>query len=149
MEQCDAWQEMRKHLSDMAETIDGALRKVPPFRTFARPERPAVNLYELPEEFVVQAEVPGVGKDELSVSQRGRHLVIEGAEDRTRYQDCRCLLDERGPAEFSRELLLPEGADLEAEPAAAVEDGLLTVRIKRSAPQQGKAIRVQTGSEAP
>ncbi|MHC4591255.1 MAG: Hsp20/alpha crystallin family protein [Planctomycetota bacterium] len=143
MEHRDTWQEMRKHLSDMAAQIDNALRKVPPFSAFRRAGCPPVNLYETDTEFIVQAEVPGVAQEALQVTVKDGALVIEGREDRREYESCACLCEERREAEFRREIDLPDGVDLEAEPGATVSNGLLTVRLKRGRPKEGKTIRVE------
>jgi len=143
MEQRDVWQEMRKHVSDMADTVDGALRKIPPFSTFARPNYPPVNIYEAEDAFIVVAEVPGVLKDSLSVSMRQGALSIRGKEDRSAIEGHVCVSRERGPAEFDRQIFLPQTVDLEADPVANLDSGILTVRLKKKPPQPGKTISVQ------
>lgn len=143
MEHRDTWQEMRKRLSDMAEQIDSALRRVPPFSAFRRVGCPPINVYETDTEFIVQAEVPGVAQENLQVTAKDGVLVIEGREDRSEYEGRACLCEERREAEFRREIDLPDGVDLEAEPGATVSNGLLTVRLKRGRPREGKTIRVE------
>jgi len=145
MEQRDVWQEMRKHLSDMAETVDSALRKVPPFSTFARSECPPVNIYESADAVVVVAEVPGVLKENLSVALKQGSLAVQGKEDRRRYEGYNCVCKERSPGELSRRIVLPPSVDLEAEPAASLENGLLTVRLKKKPIEEGKTIRIDVG----
>ncbi len=142
MEQRDVWQEMRRHLSDMADTMDGALRRIPPFSAFARVDYPPVNIYEAEDAFVVIAEVPGVPKEALSVSLKQGALHIQGKEDRTRVEGQVCVNRERGPAEFSRQIFLPQSVDLDAEPTASLDSGLLTVRLRKKPPQPGKTIPV-------
>lgn len=143
MEHGDMWREMRKRLSDMAETVDEAVRKVPPFSSFARPGYPPVNVYEAEEELIVRAEVPGVPKESLNVNLKGGALVIEGKEDRSEYEGYECVCKERGAGEFSREISLPETVDAEAEPAASVENGVLTIRLKLKPREEGTTVRVE------
>lgn len=142
MEQKDVRQEMRKHLSDMADTMDTALRKIPPFKTFSRPEYPPVNIYEAEDAFIVTAEVAGVPKQDLNVTLKEGALVLEGKEDRSRVEAYPCVCRERGPAEFSRHVFLPPAVDVDAEPAASLENGVLTVRLKKRPVPQGKTIPV-------
>jgi len=148
MEQGDMWQEVRRHLADMAETIDKAVRKVPPFSGLAKAGRPAVNVYATPQELIIQAEVPGVRPEELDVKLREGFLTIEGREDRSAYADCEVLRAERGEPEFRREISLPLPVSEEAEPAATFQNGLLTVRLARRPAEQGKAIRIRV-ADAP
>ncbi len=143
MEQRDMWQEMRKHFADMADAIDRAVRKVPPFSGLVRAERPAVNVYETDREVVVQAEVPGVSRESLGVSLQHGVLTIHGKEDRAQFEGLRAVVQERGPAEFCREVTLPPSADQEAEPEAALDNGLLTVRLKKIAPPEARTIDVK------
>ncbi len=140
MEQRDVWQDMRKHLSAMAETIDGAFRKVSPF---SRPGHPPINVYETPDEFIVRAEAPGITKEALTVKVQGRSLLIEAREDRAEFAGYECVCRERGKDEFSREIPLPDTADVEAEPAAALADGILTVRIKKVPAQEERSVDVK------
>ena len=141
MEDRDTWRQMRKHLSNMAQTIDSAVRKVSPFGG-AGPRRPLVDVCEGEDEIIVYAEVAGVPGDALSVTLKQGVLTIAGREDRTACEGCTYVVNERGPAEFSRDLALPPGADPEAEPVASLSDGLLTVRIPRRPPAEGRTIHV-------
>ena len=140
MEQRDMWKEMRRHFSDMAETIDGAVRKVSPF---SRSGSPPINVYETPADFIVRAEVPGVKKGDLTAKVQGRSLLIEGCEDRSEFDEYECVCRERGKVDFSREVPLPDTADIDAEPAASLADGILTVRIAKAAPAEGRSIDIE------
>jgi len=143
MEQRDMWQEMRKHFADMADVIDRAVRKVPPFSGLVRAERPSVDVYETDVEIVVQAEVPGVPRENLGVSLQRGVLTIRGKEDRTPFEDARAVCQERGPAEFCREVALPASLDEEAEPKAALDNGLLTIRLKKIPPAEVRTVDVE------
>ena len=140
MDERDTWQQMRKHLRTMADTIDGAVRKVSPFGGCR--ERPLVDVCETESEVVICAEVPGVPKANLTVTLKRGVLTIAGKESGPCCEGARCLTHERGPAEFSRDIPLPDSADPEAEPAASLVDGLLTVRLPRVPVQDVKTITV-------
>lgn len=143
MEQRDMWQEMRRHFSDMADAIDKAVRKVPPFSRLMKAEHPPVNIYGTEEELIVRVEVPGVPKEDLGVSLTERALVIEGKQDRSQYEGCTPVCEECGAAEFSREIALPQAIDEEVEPTASLENGVLTIRLKKRPPEEGKAVHVE------
>ncbi|NLW49215.1 MAG: Hsp20/alpha crystallin family protein [Candidatus Brocadiaceae bacterium] len=136
----ESWEHMRKHLRSMAETIDGAVRKVSPFGSGKA--RPLADVCETDREVVVRAEVAGVPRDNLSVTLKAGVLTIAGKEPRTDVACCRCLTNERGPAEFSREIVLPSSADPDAEPTATLADGLLTVRLPKGPVTHARTIRV-------
>jgi HSP20 family protein len=143
MEQRDSWHDMRKHLSEMADTIDSALRRVPPFSAFARGECPLVNVYEADAEVIVVAEVPGVRRESLKVSLKPDGLFIQGKEERVQFESCPCLCRERGAGEFSRRVSLPSAVDTNADPAATLENGLLTIRLRKKPAEPGKVVNIQ------
>jgi HSP20 family molecular chaperone IbpA len=142
MEPNDMWQEMRKHFADMAQTIDNTVRKVPGLGAFAK-GRPAVDVYEAATEFIVCAEVPGVPRDKLSVTVKQGVLTIEGREDRAAWEGLKRVVGERGSAEYCRELQLPAEIDPEAQPTAALNDGVLIVRLPKQPGEQAHTIRVE------
>ncbi len=143
MDSGHVWQEMRQHFSEMAETLDNAMRRLPPFSMVSRPGYPPVNVYRTDEEVIVRADVPGVPQESLLLNLMERALVIEGREDRSRFEDYECLCAERGPGEFRREVPLPEGVDAEAQPVASLEGGVLTVRLPRRPIQRGRTVHVK------
>jgi len=142
MDQRDVWAEMRKHFSDMAESIDGALHKLPPF-SFVRGAYPPVSVYDAGDAVIVCAAVPGVRKKALAVTMKGLTLTIEGREDRSPYEGLTCLTNERGSGEFRRDVPLPDSVDPDAEPTASLADGILTVRLNKRAAAAGRTIPVE------
>jgi HSP20 family protein len=140
MDEHDTWQQMRKHLRAMADTIDGAVRKVSPFG--GSKTRPLVDICETEREIVIYAEVPGVPREGLRVTMKRGVLTISGKEKRADCTACPYLTQERGAAEFSRDIALPDSADMEAEPAASLADGLLTVRVAKGPSETARTITV-------
>ena len=51
-----------------------------PRMVIARPQwRPAADLYEMPDAFVVKVELPGVSEDQIDITLYEDALVVEGA----------------------------------------------------------------------
>jgi HSP20 family protein len=104
---------------------------------------PAINVLSSPDEIVVQAEVPGVAREELDLTITGETLMIKGAkkpqagEDELRYQK-----RERGVGDFSRTVVLPDKVDAERV-EANLADGLLTVRLPKSDAAKPRQISVK------
>lgn len=103
---------------------------------------PPVNVYNGPDELLVQAEVPGVRREDLELSITGETLVIRGEkkpsveEEKVRYER-----RERGTGEFSRTIVLPDRVDadrVEAELSA----GVLQIRLPKSESARPKQVRV-------
>ncbi|MGD2174650.1 MAG: Hsp20/alpha crystallin family protein [Candidatus Brocadiaceae bacterium] len=143
MDQEGMWRQMRKQLEEVADTIDGALRRVPGVGSFVRPRYPAVDVYESGDELVVRAEVPGLSREALDVSLRGQTLIIKGSAPEDRYEDYTCHARERGAGEFCREVPLPAAVDEEGQIIATLVDGILTVRLKKTQPQGGRKIDIE------
>src|SRR5689334_20161139 len=73
---------------------------------------PAMDLVETEEHFVLRADLPGLGEDDVKIEAVDNVLTISGeraAEHETKGEGYYRL--ERGSGAFSRTLTLPEGVD--------------------------------------
>lgn len=101
---------------------------------------PAMDLVEEGEEYVLRADLPGLGEDDVNVELEDDVLTISGerksehSEQREGYRRI-----ERASGSFSRSLTLPEGVDPESV-TAGFEHGVLEVRVPK--PEQRKPRRV-------
>src|SRR5579872_6212662 len=97
---------------------------------------PPVDLYETTSAFVLTAELPGLGRDQIDIHAEERRIVIRGA--RTSHPSgaevpCEQYHRvERGHGRFSRAFALPEAVDVE-HVVADLKDGLLTVTLPKAA----------------
>jgi HSP20 family molecular chaperone IbpA len=98
---------------------------------------PAVETLERDDRFVVNAEVPGVRREDLSVDINAERLTIEGerrqeapAQGRHEYRR-----SERSYGRFCRVIALPAGADTDAA-SASLHDGMLEVTVPVARQQQ-------------
>ena len=64
--------------------------------------RPTVNIYENQEGYVLEAELPGVNKDGVSVSLEGNLLTLEGRRARATASEAESLYRETQDADFRR-----------------------------------------------
>lgn len=117
-------------------------------------DRPAIDLSEKGDTFIIEAELPGMKKEnlEVHVGDRGRSVTIEGkvkgSEESTKGGYGRGVLQQRliSPAEtekifserssltasnFIRRIWLPQTVD-GAAMKAKLEDGLLTIQVPKS-----------------
>ena len=141
MQPRDMWDDIARQLSDAAQGLDRAVRRFPPFSALGR-EYPAVNIYETDTEIIVRAAVPGVRREDLEVVMQMGRITVSGKEDRSAYEGYKIVSAERGAAEFSRAIDLPDSADPEADPAASLQDGVLTLRVPKLAPRQARSINI-------
>ncbi|MBN2233356.1 MAG: Hsp20/alpha crystallin family protein [Deltaproteobacteria bacterium] len=89
---------------------------------------PAMDVLFAVGEVVIYVDLPGIAKEEVDISVEGRRLLISGDKQRPRDGRERCLLLEREYGRFSREVELPEAAQVERA-EAGLRDGVLRIAI--------------------
>lgn len=103
---------------------------------------PAVDIKETSEAFTIDAELPGMTKDDVKVTVHDGVLSIEGErkhEEET--GDKKHHRVERFYGSFMRRFTLPENVD-ENSVKANFKDGLLTLTLQKAEPKEPKAIQV-------
>jgi HSP20 family protein len=96
-----------------------------------KPFNPPVDIYEMPDSFVLLAELPGVSKDSVSVEVMGGTLTIRGNRPPAEQSETGSLYrSERYYGLFERSFSLP--VDVASERISArLTDGILTVTIAK------------------
>ena len=107
---------------------------------------PAMDLVESDDHFLLKADLPGLGHDDVAIEIRDNTLTISG-ERKSEYErrERGWYRVERSTGAFSRSLALPEGVDPDGV-TAEFDKGVLEVRIPK--PEQKKPRRVQIGGGA-
>src|SRR5919107_1592022 len=108
-------------------------------RSEARRWVPAMDLVEYDDHFVLRADLPGMGEDDVSIELRDNTLTVSGerrAEHEERQRGWYRL--ERQFGKFSRALALPEGVNADAIDAK-FDHGVLEVVIPK--PEERKPRR--------
>ena len=103
---------------------------------------PDIDIFERNGKIVVRADVPGMKREDISVTVEGDLLTIKGRreeEKEVKEEDSYC--SERSTGEFSRTMRLSEGVGIEAI-EAKYEDGVLEVTVPRPAAPERKAKNV-------
>lgn len=120
---------------DLEREVEGLLKRVNLTFQGLRVGRqfPAVNLFELPDEFVLTAELPGTRAADLELSVAGGILTIKGtageAED---VPEERFRRRERFRGNWQRSLTLPERVQ-EDRMKAEFHHGVLKVHLPKAA----------------
>jgi HSP20 family protein len=107
---------------------------------------PAVNLYETPDCYVLTAELPGVGPEDIQVSLEGSTVTVQGERkvDPLGQEGVNLHRTERPAGTFRRAFELP--AVIEAEKVEAVHrNGVLMLRLPKSPEAQPRRISVSAG----
>jgi HSP20 family protein len=106
---------------------------------------PAMDLTEADDHFVLRADLPGLGEDDVSIEIQDNTLTISGerkAENEERQRGWYRV--ERSFGRFSRSLTLPEGVDADAV-SAEFDKGVLEVRIPKPEERKPRRVAIKPG----
>jgi HSP20 family protein len=120
-------------MREMLEQLAGGERRRP------GSEPMPINVYEEDSVFIVEAALPGVMPDEVEVSCSDNVLTIRA---RAQVADREYLHQEMHSSDYLRQITLPGNCRFD-EAEAAVEHGLLTVRVPKFRPRAPAKIRIQ------
>ena len=136
-----AWQRPFEEMERMYESIfpqgwlNPAQWEMPswarPSRPFFSHRMPAIDMVDREDELVVNVEVPGVRKEDLSISVTDSTLTVRGKTER-REEEKRedYFYHELSCGEFTRTLRLPAGIDSK-KVEANLKDGMLEIRLPK------------------
>jgi HSP20 family protein len=123
-----------------------------PLRTLGAPLAPPVfaplfEVRETKDRYVFKADMPGVKEPDLEVNVTGNRLSIIGVRENEVYEETETIFfEERAFGSFTRQFVLPEGADIE-HIQAALKDGVLTVVIPKLPEVKARKIALETGGK--
>jgi HSP20 family protein len=125
-------------LSDMESEMDRMFGHRFPFmhnlRRVVSPGQawsPSTDVFEAEGQLVVKTELPGVNREDISVTVEGGDLVIKGErKSEEEVEEESYYRMERFTGSFYRRLPLPEGID-EDQINAEYKDGVLEVRVPK------------------
>ena len=102
---------------------------------------PPIDVHETADEYVITAELPGLGRDDVEIQVLEGRIQISG-QRRERNVPCEQYHRvERGHGRFSRGFMLPEPIDVEAV-SADLKDGVLTVTLPKARGRGARRIDV-------
>jgi HSP20 family protein len=103
---------------------------------------PSASIYAGDTSMSIVVELPGVGKDDLSVSVIGAELVVRGRRQPTAEGGLRPLVVEQAWGAFERRFPLPAWADAESI-TARYSQGMLEIVVGRTGDDGSSEIRVK------
>lgn len=104
---------------------------------------PRVDISEDEKKIYVQAELPGMNKDEVKVSiNEDNVLIIKGEKKReVRTEDKSYLRVERNYGEFARSFLLPDNVNKQSI-QAKYDNGVLDITLDKIEPEKPKEVEI-------
>jgi HSP20 family protein len=132
---------LRREIDRLFEEPFGFLA---PSTSFFEGWTPAVDIYEDKDKFTVRAELPGMKKEDISVSLDGDTLTISGErkqeEEKKEGEEYRT---ERFFGRFQRSITLPAPVQTD-KIEASYKDGILTITLPKAEEAKPKQIAVKT-----
>ncbi len=109
---------------------------------------PAMDLAETDDEFVLRADLPGLGEDDVNIELEDNVLTISG-ERKSEHEERNegWVRVERASGSFSRSLTLPEGVDPERV-RASFDRGVLEVHIPKPEQRKPRKVTIAAGGGA-
>lgn len=105
---------------------------------------PALNVWEDADTVHAEAEIPGVGPEDLEVYAVGDELTIRGVRKPREGENVAYHRRERGTGEFTRVVTLPVSVNPD-QVKAVLKDGVLTVTLPKAEEARPRRITVKTG----
>ncbi|MER3419034.1 MAG: heat-shock protein Hsp20 [Chloroflexota bacterium] len=103
---------------------------------------PTVDVYEADGKLVIEAELPGVKKEDVSVTYADGILTIEGErKEEKEVKGARYYASERFTGAFSRSFAVPEGIDPN-KISAEYKDGVLKVQVPLPAEAKAQPTKI-------
>jgi HSP20 family protein len=138
------WQNSWEPLRDLERQVDRLLEGIPfgfPAIRFER-QFPPVNLYELPDEYLLTAELAGTTAANLEVTVSNSVLTLKGSRPAPAgVGDEQFRRHERMWGTWERSLSIPERA-IEDQVSAEINDGILKVHIPKAPEVKPRQIQV-------
>ncbi len=129
--------------SSEVNRLFNTLLSLPDERTSQR-WTPAMDLVEAEDHFVLRADLPGLGEEDVSIEVQNDTLKISGERrDESESRGRGFYRVERSFGTFSRTLTLPKGVDASAV-TAGFDRGVLEVRIPKPEQRKPRRIAIRT-----
>jgi HSP20 family protein len=103
---------------------------------------PLADIEELEDHYLVEVELPGIRKEDVSVEVQGRRFVVE-AEHRERERKGDFRTKTRTTGRLHYEAVLPSEID-ESTISAELNDGILAVRLPKAETARKKKVEIRS-----
>jgi HSP20 family protein len=134
------YEELRREMDRVFDAFGAGRARWP----YARAAYPAVNVWDAGDMLCVEAEVPGVAKEQLEILAVGNELTVKGQRRPLVGEKQTYHRRERGMGEFTRSITLPVEIDAN-KVEAGLENGVLLLRLPKAESAKPKQITVKGG----
>lgn len=128
---------------DIHGLVDGILEGVRNFSPVASVRYPRYDFVETAEAYLLVFDLPGVKRDEISVTTEGEEVVLSGERSRPEWgEDAAVRRSERPFGGFRRALRMPADVRID-DIKARLDDGILTVTLPRHTEASGRKVDIE------
>jgi HSP20 family protein len=107
---------------------------------------PHIEMYERDQKVVVQADLPGLSKEDVKAQIEDDAIILSGErKHEAQRNEGGAYLSERSYGSFYRVVPLPEGAD-SANASASFRDGVLRIEVPMTQRQRGRTLAISDGA---
>lgn len=140
----DPWRELRAVQRQMdrvfADLMPGAGRRA----HAAAYGGPAFNIHDVGDKYVLEAELPGIKTEDLSIDATANSLTIKGKRQIDVPEGYAAHRRERSDLEFSRAFTFESKLDLE-KTTATLKHGMLRIELGKEELEKPRTITVKAG----
>lgn len=138
----NAFQDLEREVEEMLNSVNLTFQGIRSGRQY-----PAVNFYELDNEYLLTAEIPGTQSEDLELTIAGGILTIKGKRSEPEgIPDERFRRRERFRGTWQRALTIPERVQ-EEKLSAEFTDGVLKIHLPKAEEIEPRQIPVIEGGE--
>jgi HSP20 family protein len=131
-------------LYDRMGRLMGSVSGGPVRQLAALPWSPLADVSETEDAYLIEADLPGVSQDQVSVEASGGDLVISGEISSRRERAGVLRRATRRQGRFEYRTMLPADADPD-QVSASLADGVLTVRVAKAETARPRRIESTAG----
>ncbi|MFC2072253.1 Hsp20/alpha crystallin family protein [Chloroflexota bacterium] len=102
---------------------------------------PHTDIYEENDQLVMKTELPGIEKEDISITLEGDILTIKAEKKEVVVVDSACYARERQYGQFLRSVTLP--FHVKEEVSATFENGVLELRLSKAEESKAKKIEIK------
>lgn len=130
--------------NDVTQTADKTVAEGPETTHGGRIYVPLSDIFETDQSVSVMLDMPGVAPDDVDITLEKRVLTIRGSVHAMQSEKLGLAYAEYGEGDYERAFTLSEDFDPD-KIEAAMQNGVLTVKLPRAAAAQPKKIAVKAG----
>lgn len=122
---------IEKQLTRLGKDIQDFVERIVPLEDKGHDFRPACDIIESEETFVIKLDLPGLSKKEINIALKEHVLTVKGERAGKLEQDEEYRRQERSTGVFSRSFALPENVNT-AETDARFSNGVLSIMMPKT-----------------